>query len=634
METDPEILEYVRRHVDPDSDEHIPLLCKVAWRYLQETQSNEGAPRRTKLLKSKQSEAPEERPRTEYINNAVEKCKIETADGWISLVWALGSNLRSFTDAIGISLVNSVGWKILATEEKKKIARFAIHYLEESQPSKTFLTETSSFTVGDAGAWAAFDYLLLDASEENPNPVSMERWRPFLLRYANLQKEEARRSKFLRALYGHDPSGYCRDFESIIRAESEASHHGFNRTREFGQVWASDIAEVFRRLALDIGLNPNSREALARELLRQQDEKFLEELKGRCVRADSRKDKVFYGALLLAEDPDRSWDVLDPLLKESDETAKALLGEAVWHMGRDSAGLPELQEWQCVALYSVLERVYPQNLDREPGCGDPTVTTQDRAADVRRWLLDRLRTWGSDDAVAALQGLVRRFPEKPWLRWHLSEGEQVARIKGWTAPDPDMVWRVLEDSRRRMVRDSRELGDVVLESLKALQERLHAETPMAPFLWTRNRHGRVVHSSENRISDFVKDHLRENLEGRGIVIQREVQVRNLKDVGIGERADLLIEAITEKGRDVCSVVVEVKGDWNDGIISSITEQLANRYLNIEPYRVGIYLAVWTGTTKEKRGCKKELLNRLIAISDGLSTDSKMVAPFVLDISMN
>ncbi len=634
MEGEQEVLEYVRRHADPDSDECIPILSEVAWSYLQETRPKNRAPNRATLSEPEDLQVPDELPRSEHITNAIDKCRSESTDGWIRLVWALASNLHSFTDAIGVSLVNSPGWKQLNAEAQERIASFAVHYLKGMQPSETFLTETSRFTVGDAGAWAALDYLFLDAPEEDLEPEVIERWRPFLLRHTSLQKEEERRPKLLRSLYEHDPSGYCKELETLIRTESESSDHGFNRAWEFGQVWASDIAEVFRSLAFDFRLNPKSREALARELLRHQDEECLEELKARCVRAGTEREKVFNGALLLTEAPSRSWDVLEPLLEETEETVKVLLGKAVWYMERDSVGLPELQEWQCAALYSVLERIYPQQLDRELGWGDSTVTTQDRAADVRRRLLGRLRTWGSDDAVAALRDLVDRFPEQPWLRRYLSEGEQEARIKGWTAPEPDMVWQIIEDSRRRMVRDARELADVVLESLEALQQRLQRETPMAPFLWTRNRDGEIVHVSEDRISDFVKDHLRENLEGRNIVIQREVQVRNLKDIGIGERTDLMIDAISEQHGDVCSVVVEVKGDWHTEILTSIEQQLAGRYLIIEPYRVGFYLAIWTGTRQEKFGSKGDLLERLAETAEQLCTGGRTVIPFVLDISLD
>lgn len=97
----------------------------------------------------------------------------------------------------------------------------------------------------------------------------------------------------------------------------------------------------------------------------------------------------------------------------------------------------------------------------------------------------------------------------------------------------------------------------VLMSLQNLQKKLHGQTLLAPFLWDLSDNGKSGRpKSEDRLSDFIKHHLENDLPA--FVIDREVQIRNLKEHGIGERTDLKIEAKDQEGRSA-AVIIESKG---------------------------------------------------------------------------
>jgi hypothetical protein len=77
--------------------------------------------------------------------------------------------------------------------------------------------------------------------------------------------------------------------------------------------------------------------------------------------------------------------------------------------------------------------------------------------------------------------------------------------------------------------------------------------------------------------DYVTRFLRDDLIGRGVVANREVEVKNWRGRGIGERTDILVEA-TGPGNPA-RLVIEVKGCWNDHLYVDLTDQLWERYMH-------------------------------------------------------
>jgi hypothetical protein len=102
---------------------------------------------------------------------------------------------------------------------------------------------------------------------------------------------------------------------------------------------------------------------------------------------------------------------------------------------------------------------------------------------------------------------------------------------------------------------------------------------------------------EDKLSDDIVLHLRDDLGRHGLVINREVVIRKgEKPGGAGERTDILVQAIrkvSEDGKaDVITVIIECKGSWNAHLMSDIRDQLRNRYLVDNDCRHGIYIVGW------------------------------------------
>lgn len=84
------------------------------------------------------------------------------------------------------------------------------------------------------------------------------------------------------------------------------------------------------------------------------------------------------------------------------------------------------------------------------------------------------------------------------------------------------------------------------------------------------------------------------LTARGAIVNREVQIRRNRPSGIGERTDLIVDAAPVGGPDTgrLSVPVEVKGAWNDELLTAMRDQLVDRYMRDTAATDGVYVVAW------------------------------------------
>jgi len=180
---------------------------------------------------------------------------------------------------------------------------------------------------------------------------------------------------------------------------------------------------------------------------------------------------------------------------------------------------------------------------------------------------------------------------------------------------------------------------VIIESLARLHERLHGWNGLVRALW--NEGASPKPKEEDFLSDFVRDHLEQDLPG--IIAHREVQVRRLKPRGGGERTDILVVAQTADARvrqATASVVIETKGCWHKEIHTAMEHQLKERYLIDSGHCRGLYLVGWyqpADKTSGQRQCssfsKKALEETRLQLEDqaaSLSVGEIRIRVFVLD----
>jgi hypothetical protein len=152
------------------------------------------------------------------------------------------------------------------------------------------------------------------------------------------------------------------------------------------------------------------------------------------------------------------------------------------------------------------------------------------------------------------------------------------------------------DQDLRLIDSGEQLLEIVIASLQRLEQELQGENPSAPDLWNSMGNGVFRPKDENELSDYVVRHLRRDIQGRGIVANREVEIRRGEGKAKGERTDIRIDAVTtgrcpsEFGR--ITVTIETKGCWNQGVKTDMEGQLRDRYLADNACHHGLYLVGW------------------------------------------
>jgi hypothetical protein len=169
--------------------------------------------------------------------------------------------------------------------------------------------------------------------------------------------------------------------------------------------------------------------------------------------------------------------------------------------------------------------------------------------------------------------------------------------------DPDGIVRILADSGKRYVRSIRELLDITIESLERLDAKLQGTPPASQFLWDEDKCVESTRAFSHRpkdeesLSDYVALHLQDDIGGRAVALNREVQIRRRRGEGgrRGERVDIHVDAITECQNEYLKplrMIIEVKGCWNRGLLTDMRDQLRERYLTDSPHDGGLYLVGW------------------------------------------
>lgn len=163
---------------------------------------------------------------------------------------------------------------------------------------------------------------------------------------------------------------------------------------------------------------------------------------------------------------------------------------------------------------------------------------------------------------------------------------------------------LLKSPRRRLVRSNRELAEAVIKVLRDVASDIRH---VADLLWDRipvhaNRESMDsavwLPKPEAALSAFVANELRHRLQGRALVVNREVFVQQTDEYGAGDRTDILVESpgveasSLEPIRERVAVVVEIKGSWHEDVQRAQRQQVAERYLPEADTDHGIYLVGW------------------------------------------
>jgi hypothetical protein len=359
------------------------------------------------------------------------------------------------------------------------------------------------------------------------------------------------------------------------------------------RVWDDDLAYAVLGKYSDRGLKAGSLKALLQLGLTLNAENVipyaesLVELRSSGDTLDTERAAIAAASLLLYS-ADTSWQVIWPLVATETDFGTAVMEYVITEDRFVSKSLTRLHAEHLVDLYVWVEKHYPRERDNaELVSGDV-----DERYLWKLGVMNHLRDSGEWPALARMK---QSLEDAEWLNQVIAEARENARRLSWTPPSPEDVIHMAANANARFVQSERQLVDVLEESLRRLALKLHGPTSAVKFLWDKIAEKEWRPKDENSFSDYVKLHLDEDLRAKGVLVNREVEIRPARGSASGELTDILVQAFVPGRRDdheLISVVIESKGNWNKELKTAMQNQLVGRYLQENKCQHGIYLVAW------------------------------------------
>jgi hypothetical protein len=339
----------------------------------------------------------------------------------------------------------------------------------------------------------------------------------------------------------------------------------------------------------------------------------------------------------------------------------------------DGLDLHSLDEPSLVEVYRWLAELFPP-ADDVMEAGVHFVSREEAARLWRGAVLRELAQRGTRAAVAELTRLAGNFPDRLDIATSLLVARGGVQASAWSPPSPEQVARLLSDARRRLVRSTAELATLLGDTLAAIAEDLPAH---GELLWDRQPAPRRRNASRTKppntstpasgeqpkedtwrpkpeaaLSAYLAHELILRLTGRGVAVNREVLVQPRNPYGAGDRTDIAVQATLTHDPYAATpaaaperlvVVIEVKGAWNDDLLSAQRNQLAVRYLPESHSDTGIYVVgwypvhLWTATrdgrrTRVRRLVRDDVKRALAEQADDIARDLNLhTHPVMLEI---
>ncbi len=506
-----------------------------------------------------------------------------------------------------------VGWSTLDQGLRARVLEAAYRYLADYRTTD----ETAWWRQGQFPwyALAAYDALCL-LYVEGPAlfaALPEEAWAVWAwVAVSGLPNDSAGQQvheRIVESAYRKAPDTVIRVLGEVLDGENER-HGTIFVFQQFGGLWDDRIADVVRG-KLSIGdLKLGSFQALLSKLLEMGD-----------VAARARAELIVTGEIpasgqkryeavvaakeLIRHNADAAWHLVWPLLQRDREFGMAVLGGVAYGLLPGEPGLTgKLSEDQ---IADILIWLPFDKTDRCDGRGEfvtPASALRTWSEHLPGYLADR----GTIDACRAIQRVMAARPELDWLKWYLRNAQELARRNTWIPIPPEDLMQMVSSPSARWIRNGNDLTEVVVESLSRLQDLLQGETPASIDLWNEIGRERDDGAKERRrvfrpkdepcLSDYIKRHLDRDLRDRGVIVNREVEIRRSFGASPGEETDIHVNVAVRGAEpntlDKVTVIIEVKGSWNRDLGHAMRTQLVDRYMRDNECRHGVYVVGWFG----------------------------------------
>lgn len=549
------------------------------------------------------------------IRSLLDRCESGEVSAWwrLNVVLSAQSDGRLDGGELEPDLTLLPAWETCDSDIQRRLVRAARRYVMEQDPvAEGWLVPTKlRFWMGQRigihrPAFAGYRALML-LQRHDPEALSnlseqvWRRWAPILVTFPSVPNEEVQETHdaLMRSAYYYATDEIIASFVAQCRLQNRerGELHGLDRVTACWDERFSDAVLVaisrvrFRDSALQSLLtalvdhaSPTVRAAADRMI------------RNRGRGKNSHSQAIIAAGVLLTRADDAGWPIVWPTLRRDGTFAREVFLSLQRFPTRGMSIGARLSDEQVADLFIYVATLFP--FSEDPSELNGFVTADQYLAQWRNSLVSQLPQRRTPGAVEALRRVAEAFPDYFWLRLQLQEAEDLHRYNSWRPVSVETMFRLAADKSRRLVENGQQLLDVLIESLERLDQELQGETPTAPLLWNEPtiKGGKIfTPKDEGALSDYVKAHLERDLRGRGIIANREVEVRKGRGSS-GEVTDVHVDAVVRRQRgeqyDPITAIIEVKGCWHRDVLRAMETQLTLRYLRDNQCRHGLYLVGW------------------------------------------
>ena len=605
-------------------------------------------------------------PKTRVLSHLDNFEKGMVKSWWIMSYWMMVTpeGLKNGEHDFEFNLENLPVWEDLTEHERARIINSASSYLHKFDPNvgecgNSWWEDLNSvYWPILAGCRAALAVIKHDQVEQF-DYSTWKKWAPALTYYVyrsltysleeNIRKQNRAFLKFIQLVEPEDVN------ETILWiGECENSQQYFFLISRIDHLWGSELVTLFlsaiRKDLFKLENEAQILDAICEFEFASVDSLLMDRLEYYKSEDSKRRIRAVNAAKLILEYAvDARWPVIWNLFLKSTEFGKDVVNEIVSlenrknRLSRGSSKeiiVSKLDESSIAELYMWMFIQYSPKDDPPREDGFSPITLEHEIASFRDSLPHRLAERGNENAIKELKQIELK------LNLDLQEVITPAKVsylrQTWNPLLVSEFRDMINNKQRRWIQSNSQLQDAIIELLEKLNLELQGKngaTPSAIDLW--NEHGKNSYTpkDENRLSDYVERFLKKELEGHGVFISRENQIRR------GSFTDIYVEAVStsqqEVTSEVLSVVVEVKGCWHEDLKKAMQTQLQDRYMAENNVRYGIYLvgqfmcekwdknvnlSKWRKSPKEFDAIEKFLQDQ----ANELSNDIFLIKSFILD----
>jgi hypothetical protein len=492
-----------------------------------------------------------------------------------------------YGDVYNLEIQKMPGWVKAEKVTQERIIYSAIKYLEDPRnfSKRFFWRDNNRIEVPELYAVKVLGFL----ATENPDhllSLTKDIWLrlyAFLLKHADLKFYESVETKHLLPhAYVSIPEKVRYGINKVIEIERDKVSQSFLSNLDL--IWDESIAEILLKRAKSSTTSDKCKGQLLSALNLHKDVKAKSLSLSKLIGTELDDSSIPIAVSLLQSWANDCWSIVWGKITNDEQFAQSFFESvARYH----SSLVMKLNEQMLMEFLSWLYERFPPASDRLKS-GVYKTTPEDMMRDLRRKIGNVLSSKGTSESVDVLEKALKKFPDDLTIQSLVHSARQNFRKNSWVPISAKMLLKLCEDTKYRVVSDEATLLQVVLNSLQRLQADCKDHIPSRELLWfpspstdksTKKILTKYKPQDERVFCNFVAGHLKRDLKDKGVVVNREVEVR-FNPGAHGERTDIYINAPSTnprmRGYDVLTIVIEAKCSWHRELYTSMKHQLAEQ----------------------------------------------------------